>query len=412
MTNFQEDLIMKKVIAMLLATTTALSLGVTALAEDVTSSEASSEASSSEASSSEASSSEASSSEVSSSEVSSSEAQTPVGDPSAFQFDADKDTGAILGETILEPGKEYKFPAFVTIAGQKVAITEKLLETYKFSYTRVSSKAVDTFKIQEYKGTYYLYVETKAGTPTEEISLKYNIKLVKKSDNLSLFTQEVKFSYGYNQTNDDYINGLDKGDEVEIDNNNPVITDTQFDKIAKVNDYKNVTLSGPSWKFTVNVTDESTKNMISSNAGIKEILSQFPEQDFKFYSFSGKPAFAATGTMALDVEDISEDFDDLYTYRYADGKLYKLNPTYNEEDETLVFRTRTLDTFLVTNKEIKDGTVIKDAPVDADKDTDKETNTDKTNPSTGASDMINAAVMAAIASLAAAGAVVCKKLSK
>ena len=154
--------------------------------------------------------------------------------------------------------------------------------------------------------------------------------------------------------------------------------------------------------------------MISSNAGIKEILSQFPDQDFKFYQFAGKPSFAATGTVELDVEDIVDDFDDLYTYRYADGKLYKLNPTYNEDDETLVFRTRTLDTFLVTNEKIEDGTVIEDADVDTDTDTDvdTDTDTDKGNPSTGASDMINAAVMAAIASLAAAGTVACKKFSK
>ena len=405
---------MKKAIAMLLATTTALSLGVTALAEDVSSSEASSsEVSSSEASSSEASSSEVSSSEASSSEASSSEAETPVGDPTAFQFDADED-GAILGETILEPGTEYKFPAYVTIGGQKVAITDKLLETYKFSYTRVSSKSAETFKIDDYKGTYYLYVEPKDGTPIEEIELKYNIKLVKKSDNLSLFTQQVKFFYGYTEANSDYIKGLDKGDEVEIDNNNPVITEDQFEKIAEINDYKNVTLSGPSWKFTVNVTDEETKNMVSSNAGVKEIMAQFPDQDFKFYKFAGKPSFAATGTVALDVEDIVDEFDNMYTYRYADGKLYRLNATYNEDDETLNFRTNTLDTFLVTNKLIKDGTVIENADVDDDdtsSDVD-ETDDGKGNPTTGASDMINAAVMAAIASLAAAGTVVCKKLSK
>ena len=424
---------MKKAIAMLLATTTALSLGVTALAEDVSSSEvssseassseasssevsspevSSSEASSSEVSSPEVSSSEVSSSEVSSSEVSSSEVATPVGEPTAFQFDADED-GAILGDTILEPGTEYKFPAYVTIGGQKVAITEKLLETYKFSYTRVSSKSVKTFKIDEYKGTYYLYVETKDGTPTEEIELKYNIKLVKKSDNMSLFTQQVKFSYGYTEASSEYINGLDKGDEIEIDNNNPVITEDQFEKIAKINDYKNVTLSGPSWQFTVNVTDEETKNLVSSNAGVKEIMAQFPDQDFKFFKFAGKPSFAATGTVALDVEDIVDEFDSMYTYRYADGKLYRINATYNEEDDTLNFRTKTLDTFLVTNELIKDGTVIENADVDTDSSKDvEETDDSKGNPTTGASDMINAAVMAAIASLAAAGTIVCKKLSK
>lgn len=407
---------MRKVIAMLLATTTAVSLGVTAMAEEapaeVTSETTSSEAVSSEEASSEAATEVVSSEEASSEESSSFEAVMPVGEPDAFVFDADED-GAILGETILEPGEEYKFPAYVMISGQKVAITDELLDDYKFSYSRESRKAAETFEIDEYKGTYYLYVEAKDSTPTEEIELEYNIKLVDKSNNLSVFKQAVKFSYGYTEADGDYINDLDKGDEVEIDNNNPVITDDQFDKIARINDYKNVTLVGPSWQFTVNVTDESTKNMISSNAGIKEILSQFPDQDFKFYQFDGKPSFAATGTVELDVEDVVDDFDHMYTYRYADGKLYKLNPTYNDDDETLVFRTRTLDTFLVTNEKIADGTVIVDADVDTDdKDTDSDKDTGKGNPSTGAGDMINAAVMAAIASLAAAGTVACKKLSK
>lgn len=74
--------------------------------------------------------------------------------------------------------------------------------------------------------------------------------------------------------------------------------------------------------------------------------------------------------------------------------------------------TNKLDNFLVTNELIKDGTVVTEVDNDNSSSSDKEENTDKNNPTTGANDMINVAVMAAIASLAAAGTMVTKKLSK
>ena len=246
-------------------------------------------------------------------------------------------------------------------------------------------------------------------SPAKPVDVKYNVKLVRKSNNLSVFSQEVKFSYGYDESNDDYINDLDKGDIVEIDNDRPVITKEQFNKIAKLNDYKNVTLAGAGWQFTVNVTDEPTKNMVFSNAGIKEILSKLPDQDFKFFRFAGKPSFQATGKVSLDVSDVADDFAKLYTYRYADGKMYRINATFNAEDNTLNFRTNKLDTFVVTDQPIKDGFAVSDAQENTSSDS---TNADKENPGTGAGDMIHAAVMAGIASLAAAGALAAKKNRK
>ncbi len=421
---------MKKAIAMLLAVSATMALGVTALADDVaqvadtgssssdvssdnSSSDASSDNSSSDTSSdntsSDNSSSDASSDNSSSDNSSSSEDETPVGEPSSLVFHSDED-GTVLGEDLLEPGREYRFPAYVEFGGQraKVAVSDELLKDYKFNYTRVTASGVKTFKIEERKGVYYLIIETKDTTPTKPVDVKYNVKLVRKSNNISVFSQEVKFSYGYDESNDDYINDLDKGDIVEIDNNRPVITKEQFNKIAKLNDYKNVTLAGAGWQFTVNVTDETTKNMVFTNAGVKEIMAKYPDQDFKFFRFGGKPSFNSTGKVALDVSDIVDDYENLNLYRYANGRVYKLNASYNAADETLEFRTNKLDTFFVTDKAIKDGTVI-DENIVSDGNS---VNTDKNNPGTGAGDLINAAVMAGIASLAAAGAIAANKKSK
>ena len=417
---------MKKVLAMMLAAATTLSIGVTALADDITtledptssssseesSSESSTEESSSEASSSEASSSEASSSETSS-DATSSDVVTDVDfkDATGIAIGADED-GVVLGDDILEPGTEYKFPVSMIVGGKSVKITDENIKDFKFRYSKVSTKGMSRFEIEEHKGQYYLYVESRDTMTTKPVDIKYNVKLTPKSTTLPVFSQEVKFQYGYEEMGGDYIDSLDKGDTVEIDNSNPVITASQFNKIAKINDYKNVTLAGNGWEFTVNVSDESTKNLTHSNAGIKEVLSKFPDQDFKFFTFGAKPTYSGTGKLSLDVDDIVDDFDKMYTYRYADGKLYRINATFDADENTLSFRTNKLDNFLVTNELIKDGTVVTEVDNDNSSSSDKEENTDKNNPTTGANDMINVAVMAAIASLAAAGTMVTKKHSK
>ena len=392
---------MKKMLAMMLAAATTMSVGITVFAEEIHEVEVLEDDSAVVAS-------EPVIPEGSSSE----EEEAPAAEYTGIQFGADED-GAILGETILEPGTEYKFPVYMVVDGATVALNDEMLDEHKFTYSKVSTNGMKRFEIEEYKGTYYLYVEAKDTTPTKAVDVKYNVKFVEKGTNLSVFSQEVKFQYGYEEMNSDYISDLDEGDTVEIDNNNPIITKSQFEKIAKINDYRNVTLSGPSWKFTVNVTDESTKNMVSNNAGIKEVLAMFPDQDFKFFSFAGKPTFAATGRVELDVDDIVDDFDKMYTYRYANGKLYRMSATFDGDENTLSFRTNRLDNFLVTNKLIEDGTVVTEADEDQEENNSgSNSSTDKNNPGTGASDMINDLVMASIAALAAGGVLAVKKLSK
>ena len=418
---------MKKVLAVMLAAATTMSIGVTAFANDEigngtavvssyadllldsgnpdsSSSDASSDTSSDNSSSDTSSDNSSSSSEDESGDVS-------LEDATDVNIGADED-GVVLGDDILEPGKEYKFPVSLTVGGKAVKITDELMDGYKFSYSKISSKGMSRFEIEEHKGQYYLYVEARDTVTTKPVDVKYNVKLVRKSNNLSVFTQEVKFQYGYDEADSDYINGLDEGDTVEISNDNPVITGTMFDKIAKINNYKNVTLAGNDWEFTVNVTDETTKNMVHNNAGIKAVLAAYPDQDFKFFSFPGKPSFSATGRMALNVDDIVDDFEKMYTYRYANGTIYRINATFDSEENTLNFRTNKLDNFFVTNKFIEDGTVVsKDDVTDSD-DTTSTPDENKGNPSTGASDMINAAVAAAFAGLAGVGALAAKKRSK
>lgn len=118
----------------------------------------------------------------------------PQGDPSGLTFDADKNNdNAILSETILEPGVEYKFPVNMVFGGQTVPMTEDLMKNMRLSYNKLSNTAVKTFKIEKSRDRYFLFVELKDSVPSDVTDVKYNIKLARRDDNKQvLFNQEVK----------------------------------------------------------------------------------------------------------------------------------------------------------------------------------------------------------------------------
>ena len=148
---------MKKVLAVMLAAATTMSIGVTAFANDEigngtavvssyadllldsgnpdsSSSDASSDTSSDNSSSDTSSDNSSSSSEDESGDVS-------LEDATDVNIGADED-GVVLGDDILEPGKEYKFPVSLTVGGKAVKITDELMDGYKFSYSKISSKGI------------------------------------------------------------------------------------------------------------------------------------------------------------------------------------------------------------------------------------------------------------------------------
>ena len=199
---------MKKMLAVMLAAATTMSVGVTAFANDeigngtaVVSSYAdllldSGDPGSSSSDAEDNSSSSDAEDNSSSSDSSSEDESVSLENATDVKIGADED-GVVLGDDVLEPGKEYKFPVSLTVDGKDTKITEELMDGYKFNYSKISSKGMSRFEIEEYKGQYYLYVEARDTVVTKPVDVKYNVKLVRKSNNLSVFTQEVKFQYGY-----------------------------------------------------------------------------------------------------------------------------------------------------------------------------------------------------------------------
>ena len=265
---------------------------------------------------------------------------------------ADED-GVRLEEDLLEPGERYRFPvALRTADGTEIPITDSLLEDYRFTYTRLEGKGIQQFEVEDYRGDYYLHVELADSRSSQLEDGSYRVKLLRRSDRHPVANQRLRFTYGYQELENSYLKSLEKGETVEISNAAPVLTQDQLERIAELNDYRRVTLAGEDWSYTVLLSDEEDKNFRFTNAGAKEILQKYPDQDFKFFTFSGTPSFATTGTVVLDVSDVEEAFGQLYTYRYADGRLYYIKAVPGEEEGTLTFRTRRLDTFLVTNRSL------------------------------------------------------------
>lgn len=316
---------------------------------------------------------------------------------------ADGDTDIASGSALLTPGEEYNFPVSITGKdGEAEAIGEEHLKSYRVKVENRSGKAaMETAKFQKVDGQYVLTLKVKAGWPTEQTDVEYQVSLQDKTSYKEAAKTSAKFKTGYAFLADDAFAGLENGEYVQVDPSAPVIKAEQFEKMDDLAGGKAVTFFHDSWKYSVRVTGLESRNMLSNENAIKEIVSKFENQEFKFVSFPGGPTFDFTGELEIDVADISEDFDgDYYVYRYLNGKLSLLSSSYDKDEDTLTLKTNKLGRFVITNKEIKDGTVV------------VETNGasgDKNNPDTGASGFPAVAVALGVVSLAAVALISKKK---
>ena len=140
--------------------------------------------------------------------------------------------------------------------------------------------------------------------------------------------------------------------------------------------------------------------------------------DLWFYDFVGATNIPATSraTLTLGIPwDEDDDYspaspEDCFIYRLVDGELQDVtkNFSYNEDGDIDGWSTRTreLGTFIVSDMELD----IEVAGAVEEPVVSTPATTDKVIPNTGSSDMVNVAVVAAVVSLAAAGAVAFRKV--
>ena len=160
-----------------------------------------------------------------------------------------------------------------------------------------------------------------------------------------------------------------------------------------------------------------------STSNMSDIYAEYgdpADADLWFYDFVGHPTVPATSKATLtlgipwdDDEDYTPDPENCFIYEVdADGYLVDVTSkfSYSEDDEEIPgwsIRTRQLGTYIVSDTELD---VTVDEP-ETSEPADVETpNSGKDIPNTGSSDMVNVALVAAVVSLAAAGAVAFRKV--
>lgn len=148
----------------------------------------------------------------------------------------------------------------------------------------------------------------------------------------------------------------------------------------------------------------------------KNLLTKYNE-DLEFFNFNGShDTFSTTGILSISADD------GVFVYENSKNGLKPVAYTYNEDTETIEFKTRTLGNYVVSPKEldvdlIEDDSTADDSTNDSTTDDSNDVNgeqdylgggsnsgstgSDKENPSTGAEDFVGVAAALMVVSMVA-----------
>ncbi len=265
----------------------------------------------------------------------------------------------------------------------------ELKVTNKLTSGKDAVESVTVGKNNDGKDALILKLKTTYGTKASNIA--GDIQLRNKNTNSIVKTYSFDFTAQWKKAAVD----ADAELEIVLDNETPVY--------AFHSSNKNVTFSFADVDayFNVRLEDQADVNMHYTTKAIKSIVQANEDADLSFLQFNGNPTFDFNGTLTYNVVDNDKDW---YLYEVnSENKLVKTKAEYNKEEGTLTLKTKTLSSYVVSDKELKavavsDSTSINTTPNKTDK-----------NPSTGSVDFVNVAVALAVVSLAAAGAIAMKK---
>lgn len=361
---------MKKLIAMLLALTTAASLSVTAFAETTDNT------------------------------------NPAPATPASIIFEKDTNGVDINTNAVLTPGKTYYFPVKYIAEGKTAAEAEALTSTQfnslRFRFGAEEGKqTIDAIKVEKYKSIYSLSVKVKAGWPTKLTDVAYETSVVDiKNGDKAVASPALSFQTGYKAIDE---NTIGNHEYVSVSPSAPVITEDTFDALNDMADGKEITFANDDWEYAVRVNGMKDINMVSNSDEIDEIVEKYGDNDFKFVSFPGGPEFRSTGVLTVDVSSEMSSFEGkFFVYRYLSGKLTKMDATLDTDEETLALKTKQLGRFVITNKELKGTTVVENGGSSSTGGTtgeDSGTGTEQ-NPDTGANDFVGLASVAALIAVA------------
>ncbi len=135
-------------------------------------------------------------------------------------------------------------------------------------------------------------------------------------------------------------------------------------------------------KFFWDFNNDADKKVLIANADA--------DAEISFLNFEGKPSFNSTATVYFYEVD-----EDGFVYELTgEGKIKKSAAKWSEDDGCWVLKTRTLGSYVFSDKALASAAAADDTT---------------TNPDTGANDVVGIATALAVVSLVAAGAVSLKK---
>lgn len=246
---------------------------------------------------------------------------------------------------------------------------DELTVTFKKDYSVDKSKAVEAF-----------------------------IELRGKGSDVNVKTVNIKFSTTYGiDVNTVYID-----EDGDIDE-----TDLDFDMINKFKPKKvdNKEVGNPYGTLSFDTDDGDTSVEVRVYDGDKFYLAHDYDADKKvlvanadsdaeisFLNFNAKPSFNSTATVYFYQVD-----EDGFVYELTgEGKIKKSAAKWSEDDGCWVLKTRTLGSYVFSDKALTSAAAA-------------DTTDNTTNPDTGANDVVGIATALAVVSLVAAGAVSLKK---
>lgn len=262
---------------------------------------------------------------------------------------------------MLLPGETYTYPLYLEGEdGTLVPLSDEQLKDVKLRAEKKGGKsAVASFQVEEKDNTYQLEVKTQAGWPTEQTEVEGAVKAVKRSNGQVVGTAEVELTVGYPTIRDEELSAAKADEYILVDNSAPVISEKQFQQLDRDVNGGKVTFTNGQWNYRVRISGQEAVNLLHNERAIKEVSSKFEDQNFKYVSFPGGPSFDFTGTLTIDVSDEMEEFGgSFYVYRYLRGALEKIDATVDLDEETISFETKNLGRFVITDREIADGTVV------------------------------------------------------
>ena len=275
--------------------------------------------------------------------------------------------------------------------------------TFTAGSSAAAGRVADTVKVKiqfkEYYGTDDIDIggtlSLKKGSSKKAMTKLYDENNNDLTSSLSTDKKEYKFSMNYEWGT--IAEQTDKDDDtVTVDfDNGIVIFDDDAAKFTtfEFNGIDELSVAGK-------MSKQDTVNMLCDTAvtdEIKAIMKKNEKVDFDVVNFCGKPSFDFTQEVSYDIDDEDVTY---YVYEIKDGKAVEVNAKLNDDKDALIWKTRVLGCYIVTDEKI-------DASAAADDD--KTEDGDKENPETGASDFVGVAVALGTVSLVAAGAVALKK---